>query len=224
MKCLVVEDTTSLAQHLTSHLTQASHTVDLATTLKQAFQCWELSGPLYDVVILDISLPDGEGSTFLEAIRKAHSQVGVLVLTARSHLDDKVHLLDAGADDYLTKPFELKELDARLRVLHRRGLGKLPDLQAFPPFEYDPIHRVFWFQRDQVSLRSQELKLLEAFLDTPGHVCSKASLMDRLYSLDQAVTENAVEVHMGRLRKKLKAYGVEFETLRGLGYRYAFKP
>jgi two-component system response regulator TctD len=124
MRLLLVEDTDDLAESLLRHLRQTGHTVDHAPTLKIAEGLWHSEKEAYEIIILDIELPDGEGTTLLKQVRGSALPVGILVLTARSEIEDKVYLLDEGADDYLTKPFALDELDARLRAVKRRHVVK----------------------------------------------------------------------------------------------------
>ena len=204
---------------LDTHFRRQGHTPDLADTLSLAQTLWRASPNRFDLLLLDENLPDGLGSTLLREVRKTHSQVGVLMLTARSQVSDVVHLLDFGADDYMTKPFEFAELDARVRALYRRQLSKPAGLMRYGKLEYDAAQHLFWVNGEQLPLRQKELQLLIALLESGGTVCSKSRLMDKLYSLDEPASENALEVHIGRLRKRIVDLGVTIETVRGLGYR-----
>lgn len=219
MRILLVEDTLPLAESLCAHLRLQHHTVDHADTLAHASQFWRLYAGVYELVILDIELPDGEGSTLLKRIRQTDAPVGVLVLTARSEIDDKVHFLDIGADDYLTKPFELAELDARLRAVYRRRLPKSGKMIPLGCLGFDPLQRTLWHGDRQVELRAQELKLLEALLNAPGQFADKNTLLNRLYDSDQEASDNAVEVHISRLRKRLEPFEIRIKTMRGQGYQ-----
>ena len=222
MRLLLVEDTQDLADVLLKHLRQSGHTVDHAPTLKLAGGLWSSEKDAYDLIILDIELPDGLGTSLLKEVRASDVAVGVLVLTARSQIEDKVYLLDVGADDYLTKPFSLDELDARLRAVKRRHISKPVVTQSVGPLSYDPTNRTVWIGSKQLQLRSQELKLFESLIDSNGWSASKEYLFDRLYGLDQDASANAIEVHVSRLRGKLFDYGLEIEAVRGYGYRLRY--
>jgi len=219
MRLLLVEDTTDLAEALLKHLRQAGHTTDHAASLRAAEGFWSSERDAYDVIILDIELPDGEGTTLLKEVRASGLPVGILVLTARSEVEDKVYLLDVGADDYLTKPFALDELDARLRAVKRRHIAKPLVTQQVGSVAYDPTNRTVWFGSEQLQLRSQELKLFESLIQANGWSAAKDFLFDRLYGLDQDASSNAIEVHVSRLRRKLEPYGLDVETIRGYGYQ-----
>lgn len=219
MRLLLVEDTQDLAESLLKHLRHSGHTVDHAPSLKLAAGLWASETDAYDVIILDIELPDGEGTSLLKQVRTSGLAVGVLVLTARSEIEDKVYLLDVGADDYLTKPFALDELDARLRAVKRRHISKPLITQNIGRLSYDPTNRTVWVGAEQLQLRSQELKLFEALIQSTGWSASKEYLFDRLYGLDQDASANAIEVHVSRLRRKLEDYDLEIETVRGYGYQ-----
>jgi two-component system response regulator TctD len=223
MRLLLVEDTEDLAEALLKHLRQCDHTVDHAGSLRAAEGFWSTERDSYDVIVLDIELPDGEGTTLLKQVRASGLPVGILVLTARSEVEDKVYLLDVGADDYLTKPFALDELDARLRAVKRRHLSRPLVTQTIGPLSYDPTNRTVWIGSDQLQLRSQELKLFESMIESTGWSASKEYLFDRLYGLDQEASANAIEVHVSRLRRKLIEHGLEVEAVRGYGYRLRYR-
>lgn len=219
MRILLVEDTEDLAGALQKHLRNTGHTVDWAQNLRAARQFWAVEQAAYDVIVLDIELPDGSGLQLLQQIRQSEQSVGVLMLTARADIEDKVQVLDLGADDYLTKPCALEELDARIRSVARRHLKRPQNARLVGRLAYDPTNRTVWAHEHQVQLRTQELKLFEAFIESSGWTASKEQLQSRLYGLDQEGSANAVEVHVSRLRAKLSAHGLAIQTLRGLGYR-----
>lgn len=219
MRILLVEDTSDLALAVKQHLISEGHTVDLAETLSHAKHFWLVNCDSYDVIVLDIELPDGNGSIFLEAIRSTNKPIGVLILTARSEINDKVHLLDLGADDYLTKPFALAELDARLRSVHRRWLKKPPKTLQLGQVSFDPNQRSVWVNNQQIYLRGKELKLLEALMQAPSYFLEKSALLNKIYALESEVSDNALEVHVSRLRKKMISYGLGIQASRGLGYQ-----
>ena len=220
MNILIVEDGDSLRRSLTLHFQTGGHVVDAAPDLKSARALWDLKANTLDLLVLDINLPDGTGLELLKQTQ--NTEVGVLVLTARSQVSDKVHLLDLGADDYMTKPFEFPELDARVRSIQRRRLKRPVGLNSLAPFEFDPSQFAFWHQGEQVPLRLKEAQLLSSLALSPNLQCTKAQLLDRLYSVDQAVTDNALEVHITRLRQKIKPFGANIKAVRGIGYRYEF--
>lgn len=219
MRILVVEDTQDLSDALCSHLRAADHTVDHAATMAHALQYLDLNHQVYDVVILDIELPDGEGTTVLRQIRQLDLPIGVLVLTARSEIDDKVHLLDVGADDYLTKPFVLAELDARIRSVHRRHLSRSVKTRPVGRLAFDPMQRTLWDGEIQIMLRTQELKLFESLWAAPGGFLDRSTLLNRMYEMDQDASDNALEVHVSRLRKRLEPFDIYIKTIRGQGYQ-----
>ena len=219
MRILLVEDTEDLAGALQKHLRSTGHTVDWAQNLHAARQFWIVEQAAYDVIVLDIELPDGSGLTLLHQIRQSERSVGVLMLTARADIEDKVQVLDSGADDYLTKPCALEELDARIRSVARRHLTRPQNVRLVGRLAYDPTNRTVWADEHQVQLRTQELKLFEALIESSGWTASKEQLQSHLYGLDQEGSNNAVEVHVSRLRPKLSLYGLAIQTLRGLGYR-----
>ena len=216
MRYLLVEDNADLAEAVVNRLAMDGHAVDHAATLAVARDC--LASAEYDLILLDVMLPDGDGRDFLAASR-AHTQTPVIVLTARSQISDRVGALDQGADDYITKPFDFSELEARCRAVLRRNGGAAKNEMPLGPALFDPTAGTVVKDAATVELRNRELRLLEVFARHPGQILSKSQLMDRLFSYDADVTENAIEVYVGRLRKKLGPLGVQIETVRGLGYR-----
>jgi len=163
-------------------------------------------------------LPDGDGRDFLARAR-AHQAVPVIVLTARSQVSDRVHMLDLGADDYLTKPFDFAELQARVRAVLRRRGGVARNDVVMGRAVFDAAAGTLTVDGQTEQLRNRELRLLEVFARHRGQILSKAQLLDRLFALEADVTENAIEVYVARLRKRLEPAGVRIETVRGLGYR-----
>ena len=219
MNILIVEDNQALREALHEHLLQAGHILEAASTLAEAKSFWQLKSDDFDLVVLDLNLPDGLGSELLRTIDQSNARTGVLVLTARADLTDVVDLLDQGADDYLTKPFQFPELDARIRAIHRRRSQRCAGTQYWFGLEFDELAGIFWHQGQQLDLRQKERQLLEAFIQSPSAQCTRESLMNRLYRLDEVVSENAIEVHVGRLRRKLSDTPVKIQSVRGVGYR-----
>lgn len=219
MRLLLVEDTPDLGEAIMQHFRSSGHAVDWVTTLAEAKACISTDLENYDLMILDIMLPDGSGADVLNEQRANNSSLPIVVLTARSQVADRVQFLDLGADDYITKPFHFDELDARCRAVLRRRQGKSKNLVSYGALELDVAGKTVWCGGEQLALRSREFRLLEAFLVSPKSIFSKSQLLEKLYSLDEEPSENAIEVYVGRLRRKLSGTGVSIETVRGLGYR-----
>lgn len=216
MRYLLVEDNLELAEAVVSRLAMDGHAVDHATSLEAAEDCFAAAE--YDLVLLDVMLPDGDGRDFLIRSR-AHLEVPVIVLTARSQVSDRVLALDQGADDYITKPFDFSELEARCRAVLRRRGGSARNEIALGASTFDPVAGTLRCGTETLELRSREIRLLEIFARHPGQILSKGQLMDRLFSHDAEVTENAIEVYVGRLRRRIDGMGLRIDTVRGLGYR-----
>lgn len=217
MRFLLVEDNLSLAAAILDRLRLDGHVVDHAENISVAEEFVVTAD--YDLILLDIMLPDGDGRTFLKTQRDHLSETPVIVLTARSEVSDRVGVLDLGADDYLTKPFDFAELEARCRAVLRRRGGRPSNQKRIGALIFDPLSGVLEVAGVDVPLRNKELRLLEIFLAAPDQIFSKARLVDRLFSYDEEVSENAIEVYVARLRKKISGSGVEIQTVRGLGYR-----
>jgi two-component system response regulator TctD len=216
VRYLLVEDNRELAEAVVNRLALDGHAVDHAGSLAEA-EAW-LAVASYDLILLDVMLPDGDGRAFLERSR-AHLETPVIVLTARSHVSDRVGALDQGADDYITKPFDFSELEARCRAVLRRRGGSARNQIALGAALFDPLAGTLSHDGTAVELRNREIRLLEVFARHPGQILSKAQLMDRLFSQDAEITENAIEVYVGRLRRRIDGMGLRIETVRGLGYR-----
>ncbi|HQR10938.1 MAG TPA: response regulator transcription factor [Casimicrobiaceae bacterium] len=215
MRILVVEDDSLLAAGLVSVLGRAGHAVDHTASGRYADTLLERE--VYDLVVLDLGLPDIDGFEVLRRIRARRVHATVLVLTARDAVEDRVRGLDLGADDYLTKPFSVDEFEARVRALVRRAVppegrwssgGLVVDFAA---------KRVKVNER-QVDLTPREWALLELFLNRPGRVLSKDQIAESLFSFDEHLSRNAIEVHVSRLRTKIEPAGEHIRTVRGFGY------
>jgi two-component system response regulator TctD len=217
MRFLLVEDNLELSNSVAARLRSDGHAVDQAGTLAEAGDC--LAAAPYDLILLDIMLPDGDGRAFLADHRRAAKETPVIVMTARSAVSDRVDTLDTGADDYITKPFDFAELQARCRAVLRRRGGSGQILRRFGDLCFDPLAATVTIGTETRDLRSREARLMEIFLDAPGRILSKDYLLDRVFSFSEPVTDNAVEVQVGRLRKKLAGAQARIETLRGFGYR-----
>ncbi|WP_425091102.1 response regulator transcription factor [Tropicimonas sp. S265A] len=216
MRFLLVEDNAELGDAVVAWLSMEGHAVDHALTLAEAHD-W-LAVAEYDLMLLDVMLPDGDGRSFLRETRTAE-RLPVIVLTARSQVADRVDTLDLGADDYLTKPFDFAELEARCRAVLRRRGTPAPVVIPLGSALFDPSSGTLTQDGESQRLRNRELRLLEVFARNKGQILSKSHLLDRLFSQDAEVTENAIEVYVGRLRRRLQQAGVQIETVRGVGYR-----
>ena len=217
MRFLLVEDSDDIGHAVSARLSDQGHAIDWVTTLADADAV--LAASDVDLIVLDIMLPDGDGRDFLARHRARADTTPVLVLTARSQVSDRVSVLDLGADDYLTKPFDLDELDARCRALIRRSGGTAQEHFSADNLHYEPQSARLQIGESTRTLRNRENRLLEVFFRSHGRVLSKAQLLDRLFSLDADVSENTIEVYVGRLRQHLEGSGVRIETVRGAGYR-----
>lgn len=173
----------------------------------------------YALVVLDINLPDGNGFEILAGLRARGLTVPVLVLTARALVDDRVDALDTGADDYLVKPFDFRELEARARALLRRRQGSAVSTLQTGNIVLDQISRAVMLSGLPVELTRREVALLEVLMGQPGRVFSKADLLDQLYGFENEAGPNAIELYIGRLRRKLTGASAEIRTLRGIGYQ-----
>lgn len=217
MRFLLVEDNRELAASVAARLALDGHGVDQAHSLAEAADCLAAAG--YDLILLDITLPDGDGRDFLARHRRAEHQTPVIVMTARSAVTDRVDALDTGADDYITKPFDFAELQARCRAVLRRRGGAAQTLRRYADVVFDPLAATLNVDGELRELRSREMRLFELFVSAPGRILSKEHLCDRLFSFSEPVSDNAIEVYVGRLRKKLAGSRARIETVRGLGYR-----
>jgi DNA-binding response OmpR family regulator len=219
MRILVVEDDAVLRDTMLLSLAQAGHRVDAAATAGHARHFWRVQP--FDAVLLDLNLPDGSGLAVLREARARGDRTPVLVLTARNRVEERVAGLDAGADDYLGKPFDLVEVDARLRALARRVLGTAERCEVGDLILERMAGRFFVRALPEPTpfdLPAREHEVLLELMTPPGRVVSKRILSDKLSSFDDALADNALEVFVSRLRKKLAGTGVNIRTLRGLGY------
>ncbi|HLO77071.1 MAG TPA: response regulator transcription factor [Magnetospirillum sp.] len=221
MRILLVEDNDRLAELVGQGLNAGGFAVDAFSTLADAEAA--LDSVEYHAVVLDLGLPDGDGLQLLKRTRACGNGVPVLVLTARDGIDDRVRGLDAGADDYLLKPFAMKELLARLRALLRRPGGSLSVALTCGRISLDTASREVTIDGAAVSMPRRETEMLEQLLRRAGRVVPKRALEEGLYGFDDDVSSNTVEVLMSRLRKRLIAMGADItiHTLRGVGYMLA---
>ncbi|SDY89803.1 response regulator [Citreimonas salinaria] len=217
MRILIVEDDDVLADGLSVGLRLSGFTPDLVGTLTDARAALETS--TFDGMVLDIMLPDGLGLDLLAELRAEGSVLPVLLLTARDQVRDRVRGLDAGADDYLGKPFDLEELSARLRAMLRRSEGRASSVLRYNGLTVDPASLSGRLGGRTLTFSRRECAILCALLEHPRRVLSRDALEERLYGWQEEVESNTVEVHIHKLRAKI---GRDFiETVRGLGYRLA---
>ena len=217
MRILLVEDAPDLAEATQRQLSQSGFACDLAMTLREAEDCLDVQR--YDAAVLDINLPDGSGTDLLRDIRRRKLPMPVLMLTAQFSVDDKLSAFGLGADDYLTKPFDHRELAARLHALLRRDKAERSSEINLGRLSYNATGGVASVAGERLDLTRREFSLLGMLLKHRGQVVNKERLHEGLYSFDDAIVGvNAVELYIARLRKKLTGSGVEIRTLRGQGY------
>jgi two-component system OmpR family response regulator len=216
MRILVAEDDAVLAEAVQRTLRQSGHAVDWVKNGAEA-DC-ALAAERFDLLILDLGLPKKSGIDVLKRLRADDSRLPVLILTALDGVNDRVRGLDAGADDYLAKPFDLAELGARVRALTRRGMSGGSTLLRHGALAYDQVGRVASLNGAPLELSGRELSLLEILLARAGRMVSKEQLVSHLCAWGEEVSPNAIEVYVHRLRKKLEPGGVRIVTVRGLGY------
>jgi two-component system OmpR family response regulator len=216
MRILIVEDDPTLADGLARSLGQSGYAIDRASNGEQANTM--LQNAAYDLAILDLGLPKMDGTEVLRRLRQRGGRTPVLILTARDAIEDRVQGLDLGADDYLTKPFNLVELEARVRALIRRGqLGSNAALHC-GNLVFDPSGRRATNGNTPIELSSRELGVLEVLMLRQNKVVNKEQIMEALCNWDEDLGDNAIEVYIHRLRKKLESSGARIRTIRGLGY------
>ncbi|MHB8474061.1 MAG: response regulator [Gammaproteobacteria bacterium] len=214
MRVLVVEDDAMIGAAVQRGLRQEGYAVDWTQDGQAAFLA--LKDGKYDLVVLDLGLPRKSGLELLNDIRREKNPVPVLIITARDGVSDRVRGLDAGADDYLVKPFDLDELAARLRALLRRQSGRANPVIEAGALRMDPATHEVWLREHLVDLSAREFAVLRILLEHPGQPVSRAALEERLYGWDEEVGSNAVEVHIHALRRKLGAEWIR--NLRGVGW------
>jgi two-component system response regulator TctD len=217
MRLLLVEDDAQLAEWLLKALTQSGYALDVMNRGDHADHAL-LTQP-YDAVILDLSLPGLDGIEVLRRMRdrKPTALMPVLVLTARSSTEDKVRGLNLGADDYLSKPFELSELEARIKALLRRAGGLVPTVRI-GALEFDTVSRLASVCGKPLALTPRELGVLEALISRQGRPVARDTLFEKVFNFDEMANPEAIEIYVHRLRKKLEGSGAVVTTLRGLGY------
>lgn len=221
MRLIIVEDDPMIARSLDNALARLSNTVDIFTLASKARTA--LRNDAFDLVLLDLGLPDGDGLELLRELRERGDRTPVLILTARDGIDDRVHGLDLGADDYLAKPFSVAELKARVRALLRRSQQRSDNRLTLGGLCLDPVAGVATLDGVTLELPRCELRLLEGLLLHAGNIAPREMLEGRVFGFRE-VGSNALEVYVSRLRKRLQGSGLRIRTFRGLGYRLEEAP
>lgn len=216
MRILIVEDDEILADSLIRAMTAAGYACDHVADGEQALAM--LLDGCFDLAILDLNLPRMDGLAVLRQARAERRTLPIIILTARDTVENRVHGLDLGADDYLSKPFSLVELEARVRALLRRGQNSGAVTLTCGKLEFDSVGRRVALAGEPVELSARELAVLETLLFRQGKVVSKEQLIESLCAYGEEVSYNAIEVYVHRLRKKLQPGGCDIRTVRGLGY------
>jgi two-component system OmpR family response regulator len=215
MRILLIEDDEGLGAAVRDQVAADGHAVDWSRRLDEAEA--SLRAVPYELVLLDLMLPDGGGLDFLQRRRRAGDATPVIILTARDQISDRIAGLNAGADDYLVKPFDLSELSARVAAVARRYTGNPNPLLTLGDLEIDLGRRAVLRAGRPLDITAREWALFEALVQHPGAILSKAQLEDRLYAFGAEIESNTIEVYVSRLRKKLGRGAIE--TVRGMGYR-----
>ena len=223
MRILIVEDDPSLASGLSRILEAEGYAVDVTSRGEDAVQAARQER--FDMVILDIGLPGIDGFEVLRRLRSAVYRAPVLVLTARDTVNDRVHGLDLGADDYMAKPFAMPELAARVRALIRRSQAQIGPKIVHGPLTLDTVARRAYLQNEPLDLAAREWAVLEVLLGKVEKIVSKESIIQAVAGWDEELSPNAIEVYISRLRSKLERAGIRIRTVRGFGYMLEeFKP
>jgi two-component system, OmpR family, response regulator QseB len=214
MRLLLVEDDESLGDAVKTGLMQFGYIVEWLKDGEAARAAIKTES--FELMILDLSLPKLSGMRLLQAIRNDHNVTPIIILTARDSIQDRIKGLDNGADDYITKPFDLNELSARIRALIRRSQGRADTVLQYANVTLDPAAHTVMVDQEFINVPRREFALLQKLLENSGHVLSRDQLMQSIYSWDEDVDSNALEVHIHNLRKKLNANYIR--TIRGIGY------
>lgn len=224
MRLLVVEDEAKVARFLKQALEEEGHAVDLADHGARAEQLAHLAP--YDLILLDVQLPGIDGLTVAADLRRTGVQAPILMLTSRDSTQDIVRGLDAGADDYLTKPFALEELYARVNALTRRQLGPTTGILRYQELEMDRLRRIVRHGGQSIELPPREFRLLEYFLLNPERAIGRAALLEKVWDMSFDPGTNVIDAHVSNLRRKLEAAGRRrlIQTIRGVGYALRAEP
>jgi|TARA_B110000444_G_scaffold145848_1_gene136349 two-component system OmpR family response regulator len=216
MRIVLIEDNQMLAEGIQKILLDEGHSVDYFVDGERADQHLRYEGA--DLAIIDINLPNMDGISITKNIRARKQLFPIIILTARGATKDRVIGLDAGADDYLVKPFQMDELDARIRALSRRNTSLLSNTESIGSLAYNRTSRRLYFNDNELTLNRRELTLFEILINKKGQYISKSSLADTQYGIGSDININAIEISISRLRKILSTYNIKITTARGIGY------
>jgi two-component system OmpR family response regulator len=216
MRVFLVEDDLPLAEALTQLLVSSGHAVDCVHD-GDAAQALVAAEP-FDLMILDLNLPQLDGLSVLRSMRAQGNRAAVMILTAQGSAEDRVRGLDLGADDYMTKPFDVREFEARVRSLLRRQAGLRSSLVSLGPVSLDLTTRQFAVQGTPIDLPPRERALLELLVMRAGKVVTKEAIVQSVTSLEDSLSDNAIEQYVSRLRRRLHPHGIALRTVRGIGY------
>tara|TARA_B100000767_G_C19734403_1_gene523242 strand:- start:1132 stop:1803 length:672 start_codon:yes stop_codon:yes gene_type:complete len=216
MRIVLIEDNQMLAEGIQKILLDEGHSVDYFVDGERADQHLRYEGA--DLAIIDINLPNMDGISITKNIRARKQLFPIIILTARGATKDRVIGLDAGADDYLVKPFQMDELDARIRALSRRNTSLLSNTESIGSLAYSRTSRRLYFNDNELTLNRRELTLFEILINKKGQYISKSSLADTQYGIGSDININAIEISISRLRKILSTYNIQITTARGIGY------
>lgn len=221
MKLLLVEDNRELSTWLTKLLTQSGYAIEQAFSGEEAEHF--LLTQTYDAILLDLTLPGIKGQTLLKNLRNRKDEVPILIISALNTLNDVIENLNLGADDYMAKPFDIHELEARLRSLLRRSKGKASPVISCGTLNYDTNSKLFSAHGQDLNFTPREHRILEALIRNAHATVSKPTLTDSLFTLDDSLTPKALEIYILRVRKKIEGSGAQIITLRGLGYMLTYE-
>lgn len=216
MNILLVEDNQDLGEAIERRLRSLGHQVTWNTTGNEVVET--VASSEFDALVLDLTLPAADGITILRNLRRSGKRLPVLVVTAKAEIDDKVGLLDLGADDYLVKPFDMREFEARLRAVMRRPTGQVSATLTFGRLMLDQAGQVLWRDGEVIETGLREFRLLESLMGVAGRVVTRDRLMARLSDLEDGGSENALEQIVSRVRRKIGGSGVQIIAVRGVGY------
>ena len=216
MRITIVEDNLDLAEAISYRLQALGHSTDLLTNGLEAERFLKREGS--DLVIVDGNLPGKDGFDVIKSLRKQGFAAAIILVTARTGVQERVDGLNSGADDYLVKPFEMDELEARIRALSRRQSLQYVTMEQFGPLQYDRTHTTLLADGEVLSLPRREMSILTCLLENQGRLTSKSTLVDQVYGIGADIDESAIESHISRLRQRIKPFHVNIKAARGLGY------
>ena len=216
MRITIVEDNLDLAEAISYRLQALGHSTDLLTNGLEAERFLKREGS--DLVIVDGNLPGKDGFDVIKSLRKQGFAAAIILVTARTGVQERVDGLNSGADDYLVKPFEMEELEARIRALSRRQSLQYVTIEQFGPLQYDRTHTTLLAGGEVLSLPRREMSILICLLENQGRLTPKSTLVDQVYGIGADIDESAIESHISRLRQRIKPFQVNIKAARGLGY------